>query len=67
MKKIDVDGHNFQNLPLMKLFAWHKQQGDLCAECERMLEDLNEEWISDCFDRFFVAIGASEDFGGKGG
>ena len=38
--------------------------GDLCAECERMLEDLNEEWIPDCFDRFFVAIGAGEDFGG---
>lgn len=25
---IDVDGHNFPNLPLMKLTAWHKQQGD---------------------------------------
>lgn len=24
---IDVDGHNFPNLPLMKLSAWHKQQG----------------------------------------
>lgn len=28
---IDVDGHNFPNLPLMKLSAWHKQQGD-CVE-----------------------------------
>lgn len=26
---IDVDGHNFPNLPLMKLSAWHKSQGDL--------------------------------------
>lgn len=25
---IDVDGHNFPNLPLMKLSAWHKQHGD---------------------------------------
>ena len=25
---IDVDGHNFPNLPLMKLSAWHKQKGD---------------------------------------
>lgn len=25
---IDVDSHNFPNLPLMKLSAWHKQQGD---------------------------------------
>lgn len=28
---------------------------DLCAECERMAEDLEEEWIPDCFDLFFVA------------
>ena len=25
---IDVDGHNYQNLPLMKLSAWHKARGD---------------------------------------
>ena len=25
---IDVDSHNFPNLPLMKLSAWHKQHGD---------------------------------------
>lgn len=25
---IDVDGRNFPNLPLMKLSAYHKQQGD---------------------------------------
>ena len=25
---IDVDGHRFPNLPLMKLSAWHKRQGD---------------------------------------
>lgn len=25
---IDVDGHNFPSLPLMKLSAWHKQNGD---------------------------------------
>lgn len=25
---IDVDGHNFPNLPLMKISAWHKKQGD---------------------------------------
>ena len=25
---IDVDGHNFPNLPLMKISAWHKQRGD---------------------------------------
>jgi hypothetical protein len=26
---IDVDGHNYPNLPLMKLSAWHKQKSDL--------------------------------------
>lgn len=30
---IDVDGHNFPNLALMKLSAWHKMQGD------------NVEWV----------------------
>lgn len=25
---IDVDGHNFQNLALMKISAWHKARGD---------------------------------------
>lgn len=25
---IDVDGHNFPNIPLMKISAWHKQNGD---------------------------------------
>lgn len=24
----DIDGHNFPNLPLMKISAWHKAQGD---------------------------------------
>ena len=38
--------------------------GDLCAECEKMFEDLDEEWVPDCFDKFFVAIGAGESYGG---
>ena len=25
---IDVDGHNFPNLSIMKLSTWHKQNGD---------------------------------------
>lgn len=37
---------------------------DLCAECERMFEDLHEEWVPDCFDIFFVAAGAGESNGG---
>lgn len=37
---------------------------DLCAECERMREDLSEEWIPECFDSFFVAVGAGDAYNG---
>ena len=37
---------------------------DLCAECERMQGDLQEEWVPECFDIFFVTSGAGESFGG---
>lgn len=37
---------------------------DLCAECDRMSEDLQEEWVPACFDLFFVATGAGENYGG---
>lgn len=37
---------------------------DLCAECDRMYGDLQEEWIPECFDIFFVTAGAGESFGG---
>lgn len=30
---IDVDGHNFPNLALMKISAWHKAQGDMVEWC----------------------------------
>lgn len=38
--------------------------GDLCAECEQMRRDLEEEWVPECFDVFFVAVGAGELCGG---
>lgn len=38
--------------------------GDLCAECDQMRRDLEEEWVPECFDLFFVAIGAGESGGG---
>lgn len=34
---IDVDGHNYPNLPLMKLSAWHKWQGDSVGWYEPLL------------------------------
>ena len=30
---IDVDGHNFPNLALMKISAWHKSRGDMVEWC----------------------------------
>lgn len=54
---IDVDGHNYPNLPLMKLSAWHKQQGD------------SVEWYSPMFsghmDRVYMSkvFSFTEDFG----
>ena len=37
---------------------------DLCAECERMFDDLHEEWVPECFNIFFVSAGAGETYGG---
>ena len=37
---------------------------DLCAECERMSNDLDEEWVPECFDIFFVAAGGGKTSGG---
>ena len=37
---------------------------DLCAECDKMREDLEDEWVPECFDLFFVATGAGEEYGG---
>lgn len=42
---LDIDGHNFPNLALMKISAWHKQQGD------------NVAWYSgiEHFDRVYMS------------
>lgn len=39
---IDVDGHNFPNLPLMKISAWHKKQGDTVKWYEPLFDIMNE-------------------------
>lgn len=53
-----LDGDEEEAYEFKMMFA------DLCAECERMRNDMEEEWIPDCFNRFFVAAGAGESFGG---
>lgn len=37
---------------------------DLCAECDALQTDLNEEWVPECFDILFVTAGAGDSFGG---
>lgn len=36
---------------------------DLSAECEQMLSDLQDEWVPECFDKFFVAMKAGNYLG----
>lgn len=47
---IDVDGHNFPNLPLMKLSAWHKKRGD------------SVEWYSPMFSGHMDVVYVSKVF-----
>jgi len=47
---IDVDGHNFPNLPLMKLSAWHKHRGD------------SVEWYSQMFSGYMDRVYMSKVF-----
>ena len=39
---IDVDGHNFPNLPLMKISAWHKKNGDSVEWYQPLLHSVGE-------------------------
>lgn len=48
---IDVDGHNYPNLPLMKLSAWHKAQGD------------SVEWYEPMFSGHMDIVYMSKVFG----
>lgn len=45
-------------------YEFKMEFADLCAECERMFEDIEEEWVPKCFDIFFVSAGAGENYGG---
>ena len=52
---IDVDGHNFPNLPLMKLSAWHKQQGDSVEWYEPLYStDIDRVYMSKVFDETYT-------------
>lgn len=46
---IDVDGHHFPNLALMKLSAWHKAQGDNVEFADPMFGNYNRVYMSKVF------------------
>lgn len=50
---IDVDGHNYPNLALMKLSAWHKRQGDT-VEWWWGFEHYDRVYMSKVFDATYT-------------
>lgn len=46
---VSVDGHNFPNIALMKLSAWHKQQGDIVEWASPILDDYDRVYMSKVF------------------
>jgi len=59
---IDVDGHNFPNLALMKISAWHKQKGDQ-VEMFFPMSHYDKVYMSKVFDftpDFETCINADE-------
>lgn len=56
---VDVDGHNFPNLALMKLAAWHKRRGDTVEFANPAARPYDKVYMSkvftfsqDCTDRY---------------
>lgn len=66
---LDVDGHNFPNLALMKISAWHKQKGDQ-VEMFFPMSHYDKVYMSKVFDftpDFETCINADEViYGGTG-
>lgn len=52
-----LDGDEDEAYEFKMMFA------DLCAECERMQEDLEECWVPECFDILFAAVTDGELLG----
>lgn len=54
---IDVDGQNFPNLPLMKISAWHKANGDTVEWYEPLFHSIGEP-----FDRVYMSKVLGEEY-----
>ena len=46
---IDVDGHNYPNIALMKLSAWHKAKGDHVEWCTNGIDPYDRVYMSKIF------------------
>ena len=60
---IDVDGHNFPNIALMKLSTYHKQQGDCVEWVNPLVGKYDKVYMSKVFDftpDFVTCINAKE-------
>jgi len=68
---IDVDGHNYPNLPLMKLSAWHKSRGDYVEWYDPMFSGhMDKVYMSKVFsftEDFMYHIDADEIVKGGSG
>lgn len=56
---VDVDGHNFPNIALMKLSTWHKRRGDTVEFADPAARRYDKVYMSkvftfsrDCTDRY---------------
>ena len=70
---IDVDGHNYPNLPLMKISAWHKARGDTVTWYEPfdgLIEEYDKVYMSKVFsfteDYQFPIYAKETEKGGTG-
>ena len=68
---IDVDGHNYPNIPLMKISAWHKAKGDEVSWYDPMFSGhMDKVYVSKVFSfspDFEYYIDADEvQYGGSG-
>lgn len=55
---IDVDGHNFPNLALMKISAWHKKNGDSVIWYEPLIHGFPNQPL----DRVYISKVFSEEY-----
>ena len=46
---VDVDGHNFPNLAMMKISAWHKEQGDSVEWYDPLFGEYDKIYASKVF------------------